>query len=61
MADDGVVISTPSDAQDVLVVSVAGETLDAVTIAGALYTPSAGDQVTTIPLSDGRVLLLVPS
>jgi hypothetical protein len=42
-------------------VSVDGVSLPAVTIEGAVYTPSAGDTVVTIPLSNGTVLLLGPS
>jgi hypothetical protein len=65
MADEGVVVTAPGDAEEgfvsSLVVSVDGVLLTAVTIEGALYTPTAGADVVTIPLSDGRVLLLGPS
>jgi hypothetical protein len=41
-----------------LVVRVAGVDKPALTIEGAIYSPTQGDTVTTIPLSDGSVLLL---
>lgn len=43
-----------------LAVVVGGVTVPAVTIEGALYAPSEGDAVVTIPLSDGKVLILGP-
>lgn len=42
-------------------VKIGGITVDAVGIKDALFQPSEGDEVTTVPLSDGRVLLLGPS
>jgi hypothetical protein len=44
-----------------LTVSVNGVTVPAVTIKGAPYLPTQGDKVVTIPLSDGRVLILGPT
>ncbi len=38
-----------------------GATVPAVTIEGTLYQPTEGDRVVTIPLSDGRVLILGPT
>jgi hypothetical protein len=39
-------------------VRVAGVDVPALTIVGTVYLPTIGDDVTTIPLSDGSVLLL---
>lgn len=58
----GAVVATPVAPVAALTVSVTvrGTTtvFPAVTIAGALYVPAPGDDVTTVPLSDGRVLVL---
>lgn len=73
MPDEAVVMSAPAkkseggkapkDGEPVtpLRVKVGGVTVDAVRIKAARYEPAEGDMVNTVPLSDGRVLLLGPS
>jgi hypothetical protein len=57
--DDGVVVSVPTEMTD-LVVSVAGVVADAVTIDGAMWSPTPGAEVVTIALSNGTRLVLGP-
>jgi len=57
MADIADVLTTDPD----LAVVLDGVTTTAVTIEGALYQPTEGDRVVTIPLSNGQVLILGPT
>jgi len=74
MPDRGTVMSAPERARKSrtgkeieatsvrpLRVKVGGVTVDAVTVRDALYQPTLGDDVNTVPLSDGTVLLLGPA